>query len=237
MSRPKRWRRALLVVLPLGALALRSLVVEGTGAGARHEGVTPGRLSLAPRSRGWTTSAAPLPARGYDGREVAARERRENRALPPVEVAERAPIDDDPGDATVERVEVVYLPRARLLDLVTTGLSDPDAPSRMDALRLVEANALPEVAWQVERLALGDPDETVRRIATRTLALDGGLGLLRRLARDADVGVRAFAFWGLSRRGERGAEELLALCLASARQEAPALVPAIERLLASARDE
>jgi HEAT repeat protein len=171
---------------------------------------------------------------------LGARRADEDREVHEIPVAGRAPIDDAPGDATAERVEVVYLPRARLLALVAAGLSAPEALARVDALRLVEANAIPEVASQIERLALEDPDESVRRIATRVLARgDGSDGreLLRRLARDVDAGVRAFALLGLSRRGEPGAEELLASCVEGARQAAPDLVPAIERLVASVRDD
>lgn len=144
--------------------------------------------------------------------------------------------DEGASEPEAREAKVVLLPRKELVKRVLVRLSSDSSDTRIDALRLVRDNAVPEVDAQVARLAFEDRDPEVRRFASQVLALgdaEANRAVLARLATDGDLGVRANAAYGLALLGDTASQATLISALEEARRSRSPLASSIESALAS----
>jgi HEAT repeat protein len=120
---------------------------------------------------------------------------------------------------------------------VLSGLRDGDAEARIAALRIARDEEVPGVQGEVARVALEDPDVSVRRFAVQTLALDGHCeehhDLFVSLLASTDWKIRANATMGLARSGDETAQSDLLALMERLRAEASPHADAIARAVAS----
>jgi hypothetical protein len=144
---------------------------------------------------------------------------------------------NDPAAPSDEPL-VMVVPRAKLVSVVTKHLSSDDADERIEALRVVRENGIPETSSLVTYLATDDADARVRRFASQVLAMgdpDEHAEALGKLAADPDLGVRANAAYGLALRGDPKAVGTLSTLVDEARRTGSPLVESIEAALEECR--
>ncbi|HZV03404.1 MAG TPA: HEAT repeat domain-containing protein [Planctomycetota bacterium] len=201
----------LTVALVAGTGGLVLLAAGSTRDTEKRSNLAALRSIAAARPSSALGPAAPLPKDATNVDAPAASPRAASRIEPalgrPAVVAPaRLPAAGD--DAAMAAIR-----RSTSVTFAVTGLRDPDAARRIDALRAIRDEGLAELVPQVERIALEDPDALVRRFAAQTLALDAEFGRRRdtlvELARSDDWTIRANALFGLSRTGDEESQAKL----------------------------